>query len=95
MPFGGPVLEAKGLWSSVSERGGRVWKSSVFDRERAREELRKSEYQRGSTSNCLLIKYLLIVCDIVPILYLVPIIVYPLNFLVIRAFFLMFVCLFV
>lgn len=43
MPFGGPVLEAKGLWSSVSERGGRVWKSSVFDRERAREELRKSE----------------------------------------------------
>lgn len=47
MPFGGRVLEARGLWCSVSERGGRVWKSSVLDRERAREEVRGGEYQRG------------------------------------------------
>lgn len=48
MPFGGRVLEARGLWCSVSERGGRVWKSSVSDRERAREEVRGDEHIVGS-----------------------------------------------
>lgn len=48
MRFGGRVLEARGLWCSVSERGGRVWKSSVSDRERAREEVRGDEHILGS-----------------------------------------------
>lgn len=48
MRFGGRVLEARGLWCSVSERGGRVWKSSVSDRERAREEVRGDEHHVGS-----------------------------------------------
>lgn len=44
MRFGGRVLEVSGLWCSVSERGGPVWKSSVSDRERAREEVRAGEH---------------------------------------------------
>lgn len=48
MRFGGRVLEARGLWCSVSERGGHVWKSSVSDRERAREEVRGDEHIVGS-----------------------------------------------
>lgn len=43
MRFGGRVLEARGLSCSVSEREGRVWKSSVSDRERAREEPRAGD----------------------------------------------------